>query len=53
MGWAPHTIRGFLAGMSKKSITMEVLERIRHVEPNRVGAKGSYIVYRLAGVRQQ
>jgi DNA-binding MarR family transcriptional regulator len=23
MGWAPHTVRGFLAGLSKKGVTRE------------------------------
>jgi hypothetical protein len=53
MGWAPHTVRGFLAGLAKKGIKVEVLERVRQVGPNMTGAKGSYTVYRLAGVRQQ
>jgi hypothetical protein len=42
-GWAPHTVRGFLAGLSRKGITVTVLERVRHPE----GAKGSYTVYRI------
>jgi hypothetical protein len=29
MGWAPHTVRGFLAGLVKKGIAVEVLERVR------------------------
>jgi hypothetical protein len=48
MGWAPHTVRGFLAAVAKKGITIEVLERVRQVGPNKKGAKGSYSVYRLA-----
>jgi hypothetical protein len=48
MGWAPHTVRGFLAGLAKKGITVDVLERVRQVGPNKTGAKGSYTVYRLA-----
>jgi hypothetical protein len=48
MGWAPHTVRGFLAGLAKKGIKVEVLERVRQVGPNKTGAKGSYTVYRLA-----
>jgi len=47
MGWAPHTVRGFLAGVAKKGITIEVLERVRQVGSNKQGAKGSYSVYRL------
>jgi hypothetical protein len=52
MGWAPHTVRGFLAGLAKKGIALEVLERVRQVGPNKTGAKGSYTVYRL-GSRPQ
>jgi hypothetical protein len=47
--WAPHTVRGFLAGLAEKGITVKVLERVRQVEPNKQGAKGSYTIYRLAG----
>jgi hypothetical protein len=47
MGWAPHTVRGFLAAVAKRGITIEVLERVRQVGPNKQGAKGSYTVYRL------
>jgi hypothetical protein len=45
MGWAPHTVRGFLAGVAKKGITVEVLERVRQVGPSKTGAKGSYTFY--------
>jgi len=48
MGWAPHTVRGFLAGLAKKGINVEVLERVRQVGPNKASAKGSYTVYHLA-----
>jgi len=48
MGWAPHTVRGYLAGLAKKGFNVDVLERVRQVGPNKVGAKGSYTVYRLA-----
>jgi hypothetical protein len=47
-GWASHTVRGFLAGLAKKGIAVEVLERVRQVGPNNAGAKGSYTVYHLA-----
>jgi hypothetical protein len=50
MGWMPHTVRGFLAGLSKNGIKVEVLERVRRISPNKQGAKGSYTVYRVAGV---
>ena len=49
MGWASHTVRGFLAGLKKKGVTIEVLERVRQVGPNRDGAKGSFSVYRVVG----
>jgi hypothetical protein len=49
MGWASHTVRGFLAGLAKKGIQVDVLERVRQVGPNKQGAKGSYSVYRVAG----
>jgi hypothetical protein len=48
-GWAPHTVRGFFAGLKKRQgIAVEVLERVRQVGPNREGAKGSYSIYRIA-----
>jgi hypothetical protein len=49
-GWQPHTVRGFLAGLARKCITIEVLERVRQVGPSRAGAKGSYSIYRIAEV---
>jgi predicted transcriptional regulator of viral defense system len=51
MGWAPHTVRGFLAGLAKKGIIVEVLERVRQIGPNKTGAKGSYTVYRVGDGR--
>ena len=45
--WAGHTCRGFLAGLKKKGIKVETLERVRMVGPNRDGAKGSYTIYAL------
>ena len=47
--WKTPTVRGFLAGLKKKGIQIEVLERVRQVGPNREGARGSYSVYRTAG----
>jgi len=47
-GWQSHTVRGFLAGLKRKGIEVEVLERVRQVGPNRQGAKGSYSIYRVA-----
>ena len=47
-GWAQHTVRGFFAGLKKKGHTVEVLERIRQVGPNKTGAKGSFTIYALA-----
>jgi hypothetical protein len=49
-GWAPHTVRGFLAGLARKSIAVTVLERVRQVGPNKAGAKGSYSIYHIAEV---
>src|SRR3954470_14927799 len=34
-GWAPHTVRGFLAGLAKKGITVAVLDRVRQVGPGK------------------
>jgi len=47
--WQTHTVRGFLAGLKKKGITVETLERVRQVGPNKTGAKGSYSTYRING----
>ncbi len=47
-GWAPHTVRGFLAGLARKGIALTVLERVRQVGPNQAGARGSYSIYRIA-----
>jgi hypothetical protein len=52
MGWAPHTVRGFLAGLPRKGIAVKILERVRQVGPNKVGAKGSFTVYRVVGTTQ-
>ncbi|GGJ44504.1 hypothetical protein GCM10011320_59970 [Neoroseomonas lacus] len=46
-GWQQHTVRGFLAGLKRKGITIEVLERVRQVGPNKQGANGSYSIYRI------
>ena len=45
--WAPHTVRGFLAGLKRKGTRVEPIERVRQVGPNKQGAKGSYTIYRL------
>ncbi|MFZ6762232.1 DUF3489 domain-containing protein [Pseudoroseomonas sp. WGS1072] len=47
-GWAPHTVRGFLAGVQRQGHRVEVLERVRQVGASKAGAHGSYTVYRLA-----
>jgi hypothetical protein len=47
MGWALHTVRGFLAGLAKKGMAVEVVERVRQIGPNKQDAKGSYTIYRL------
>jgi hypothetical protein len=46
--WQSHTVRGFLAGLKKKGIRVDVLDRVRQVGPNKEGAKGSYSIYRIA-----
>ena len=43
-----QTVRGFLAGLAKKGIKVDVLERVRQVGPGKLGAKDSYSVYRPA-----
>jgi hypothetical protein len=45
MGRAPHTVRGFLDGLASRAAPVEVLERVRQVGPDKVGAKGSFTVY--------
>ncbi|WP_188971781.1 DUF3489 domain-containing protein [Neoroseomonas lacus] len=47
-GWQQHTVRGFLAGLKRHGVTIEVLERVHQVGPNKQGAKGSYSIYRIA-----
>ena len=47
-GWAHHTVRGFFAGLKKRSIEVSVLERVRQIGPNKAGAKGSYSIYHIA-----
>jgi hypothetical protein len=50
-GWAPHTVRGFFAGLrTRHGIEVAVLERVRQVGPNKTGARGSYSVYQIAAV---
>ena len=46
-GWAPHTVRGFFAGLKKKGHAVEVKSRERMVGPNKTGAKGSFTIYVL------
>jgi hypothetical protein len=48
-GWQSHTVRGFLAGLKRKGTTVDVLERIRQVGPNKESAKGSFSIYRITG----
>jgi hypothetical protein len=45
--WAPHTVRGFLAGLQRQGSKVEVLQRVRQVGPGKAGARGSYSIYRL------
>ncbi|MGG5819530.1 DUF3489 domain-containing protein [Falsiroseomonas sp. HW251] len=49
-GWQQHTVRGFFAGLKERQgIEVQVLERVRQAAPNKQGARGSYMVYRVAG----
>ena len=48
-GWAPHTVRGFLAGLARKGIAVAVLDRVRQAGPDKQGVKGNCTVYRIAG----
>jgi hypothetical protein len=47
-GWAPHTVRDFLAGLQRQGSGIDVLQRVRQVGPGKAGARGSYSIYRLA-----
>jgi hypothetical protein len=49
-GWAGHAIRSFFTGLKKNGTTVEVLERVRHVGPDKQGARGSYSIYRITDV---
>ncbi|MGK7871114.1 DUF3489 domain-containing protein [Falsiroseomonas sp. E2-1-a20] len=50
-GWAPHTVRGFFAGLrTRHGIEVKVLERVRQVGPNKTDGRGSYSVYQIAAV---
>lgn len=46
--WTKDTVRGFFAGLKKKGISVEAVERVRAVGPNRAGGRGSYTIYRVA-----
>lgn len=47
MQWAPHTVRGFFAGLKKRQgIIVVPSERVRQAGPE--GAKGSFTIYRIA-----
>ena len=47
-GWAPHTVRDFLASLQRQGSKFEVLERVRQIGgPGKAGARGSYSIYRL------
>jgi hypothetical protein len=49
MSWAPHTVRGFFAGLKKRlGIAVTAAEHVRQVGPNKAGAKGSFTIYRIA-----
>ncbi len=50
-GWQRHTIRGAMSGALKKKLGLTITaERVRSVGPNKVGARGSYTVYRVIDV---
>jgi hypothetical protein len=41
-GWAPHTVRGFFAGLrTRHGIEVTVLERVRQVGSNKIGARAA------------
>jgi len=46
--WAKHTVRGFLANLKRKGITVEVMERVRQVGAGSAGAKGSFSIYHIS-----
>jgi predicted ArsR family transcriptional regulator len=49
MSWAPHTVRGFFAGLKKRQgIAVTAAESVRQVGPAKAGAKGSFTIYRAA-----
>jgi hypothetical protein len=48
-GWASHTVRGFLAGLKKKGVKVEALDRVQMIGPGKQGAKGSYTTYGISG----
>ncbi len=47
-GWTKDTVRGFFVGLKKKGISVEAVEKVRSVGPNRAGGRGSYTIYRVA-----
>jgi hypothetical protein len=49
-GWQHHTIRDAISGALKKKLGLTVeATRTREVGPNKTGAKGSSMVYRITG----
>jgi hypothetical protein len=48
-GWAGNTVRGFLAGLKKKGIKVEALDRVQLIGSGKQGAKGSYTTYGITG----
>ena len=47
MDWAPHTVRGFFAGLKTRQGIVVEAERVRQVGPGKEGARGSFSIYRV------
>jgi hypothetical protein len=48
-GWASHTVRGFLAGLKKKGLKVDALDKVQMIGPGKQGARGSYTTYGITG----
>ena len=47
--WASDTVRGFPAGLKRKGIKVETLERIRKIGTAKDGANCSFSIHHAAG----